>query len=132
MSRRGVKQKAYRYGMRAESIAKLYLRCKGYRVLAGRFRNHMGEIDLIASKGNMLIAVEVKARQTLDACEETVPPWKQHKISRALEGLLAGHASASHSKIAGLAGGRERNIRFDVIWIAPWQWPRHIKDAWRL
>ncbi len=89
---------AYRYGLHAEKIAALYLRCKGYRILAERYRNALGEIDIVARAGNTLVAVEVKARKTLEQCEESVPPWKQQKIARAMEGLLAGQG-----KIAGLA-----------------------------
>jgi putative endonuclease len=121
------RKQAYRYGMIAERYAAVYLTCKGYRVISGRYRNLLGEIDILALKGNTLVAIEVKARQTIEACAETVPPWKQQKISRAVEGLMAGQG-----KIAGLAASRDRNIRFDVIWIAPWRWPKHIKDAWRL
>lgn len=122
-----LRQHAHRYGLNAERIARFYLMCKGYRILADRYRNHLGEIDLVAHKGNMLIAVEVKARKSLKQCEESVPPWKQRKIARAMEGLLAGHG-----KIAGLASRSNRSIRFDVVWIAPWHWPRHIQDAWRM
>lgn len=132
MSNAATRKKAYLYGLSAERIAKWYLRCKGYHVIADRYRNHYGEIDLVARKGNTLVAVEVKARQSLGACEDTVPPWKQQKITRALEGLLAGQPCIGGSKISGLAAQGSRNIRFDVIWVAPWQWPRHIKDAWRV
>ena len=134
------RKRAYRYGLAAEKIAGLYLMCKGYRVLAERYRNVHGEIDIIAIKGNTLVAVEVKARKSLKQCEETITVWKQQKIGRAVEGLLAGHGNMTQGnmtknrarKITGLAGGGERNIRFDVVWIAPWQWPKHIKDAWRM
>jgi putative endonuclease len=120
------KQKAHRYGLLAERLAALYLTCKGYRIIAGRYRNVLGEIDLLALRGDTLAVVEVKARKTLAQCEETITPQKQQRLARAVQGILG------NSKIAGLANGRERNIRFDVIWIAPWQWPRHIKDAWRM
>ncbi len=121
------RRSAYRYGLTAERRAAAYLRCKGYRILALRYRNSQGEIDLLAKKGRTLVAVEVKARQTIEACEESVPPWKQQKIVRAMEGLLAGQGG-----MAGLARAGEHAIRFDVIWVAPWRWPKHIKDAWRL
>ncbi|MFW0777850.1 MAG: YraN family protein [Rickettsiales bacterium] len=121
------KQQAYHFGVRAEQMAKWYLICKGYRVLAMRYRNGGGEIDIVAMKGNTLVPVEVKARKTLKDCEETVMNIKQEKIARAAEGLLAGHG-----KIAGLVREQTRNIRFDVIWIAPGCWPKHIKDAWRM
>lgn len=121
------KKKAYRYGLAAEKYACAFLMCKGYRILAERHRNALGEIDILARRGNTLVAVEVKARRTFEQCEETVPPWKQQKIIRAVEGILAGHG-----KIAGLGRVHEHNIRFDVMWIVPWRWPRHIKDAWRV
>jgi putative endonuclease len=118
---------AYRFGLQAETLAAWYLRLKGYRVLAQRFKNGGGEIDIVAVKRRTLVAVEVKARRTLAECDETVPPWKQQKIARALEGLLAGQ-----TKFAGLARGGDRNMRFDVVFIAPRAWPKHIKDAWRM
>jgi len=127
------KRKAsHRYGLRAEKIAAWYLRCKGYRIISERYRNAHGEIDLLAKRGDTLVAVEVKARQSLQACEESVPPWKQEKIARAMEGFLAGQRSTSSGKITGLRKPNSRNIRFDVIWIAPKHWPRHIQDAWRM
>ena len=124
---------AERRGRRAERLAAWYLRCKGYRILASRYRNHLGEIDLVAERGNTLVAIEVKARQNLADCTETVPQQKQEKIARALEGFLAGHRphGAGVKKSTGLATARADNIRFDVIWIAPRRWPVHIKDAWR-
>lgn len=117
---------AHDFGLRAEKSAAWFLRLKGYRIIAERYRNHYGEIDLLAVRGKMLVAIEVKARKSLAECADTVPPHKQQKIMRAMEGLMA-----SSGKIAGLAGASERNIRFDVIWIVRGVWPHHIKDAWR-
>lgn len=121
------RKKAYHYGLTSEKLAAWYLRGKGYRILAERYRNYQGEIDIVALKGGAIIAVEVKARKTLKACEDSITPFKQQKITRAVQGLLGGQGA-----IAGLARLREPAIRFDVIWVAPWQWPRHIKDAWRM
>ena len=125
------RQDAYHYGIRAEALASLYLRCKGYRILSSRYRNHLGEIDLIAAKSRTIIAVEVKARKNIADCTESVSPHKQAKIARALEGFLAGHRSMG-GKLSGLPHLRPDNIRFDVIWMAPRRWPVHIKDAWRM
>jgi len=121
------RRKAYRYGMSAEKLAAFYLRGKGYRILAERYRNNQGEIDLLAAKGGMLVAVEVKAHRTLALCEDSVTPHKRRKIARAMQGLLSGQG-----RIAGLADPSGHAIRFDVVWIAPWHWPRHIRDAWRI
>lgn len=111
----------------AEHIAGIYLRCKGYRVLAMRYRNYGGEIDILARRGMTLAVVEVKARKTIEACEYSIPVWKQQKIARAVNGLLGGAG-----KIAGLDDLHNLNIRFDAIWVAPWRKPQHIQDAWRL
>lgn len=115
------REKAYHYGIDSEKLAAIYLRCKGYRIIAERYRNSQGEIDILAQKGDMVIAVEVKARKTLEECAETITPRKQQKIARAME--------LATSELAELAG---RDIRFDVIWIAPRKWPHHIEDAWRM
>jgi len=121
------RQRAYRYGLSAERLAVWWLRFKGYRILAERYRNGGGEIDIVAKKGNAIIAVEVKARRTLAECEESIAPWKQQKIARAVEGLLAGQGAK-----LGLANHHDHDIRFDVIWVAPKRLPVHIKDAWRM
>lgn len=121
------KQQAYRFGVSAERLASAYLLCKGYRILDTRYRNAGGEIDIVAMRGRTLVAVEVKARRTFQECEETVMPWKQQKIARAVEGLMAGQG-----KIAGLVQARTHNIRFDVIWVVRGRLPRHVKDAWRM
>ncbi|MDE3060466.1 MAG: YraN family protein [Pseudomonadota bacterium] len=121
------RRKAYRYGISAEKLACAYLRCKGYRILAERYRNAMGEIDILARKGRTLVAIEVKARKTLEQCEESITPWKQQKIARAVEGLLSGQGA-----VRGLANAHQFDVRFDVIWVAPKRWPRHIRNAWRM
>jgi len=125
-SRPNRRKATHDFGLKAEKMAAWYLRMKGYRIIAERYRNHQGEIDLLAVRGKNLVAVEVKARKNFAACHESVPPFKQQKIMRAMEGLMG-----SQSKIAGLARASERNIRFDVIWIVRGVLPHHIKDAWR-
>ncbi|MDX1974616.1 MAG: YraN family protein [Rickettsiales bacterium] len=121
------KLKAYRYGIFAEQLAAYYLRVKGYRILARRYRNPLGEIDIVARRGNTVVLVEVKARKRMGDCNYTITPRKQQMILRSAEGLLAGYG-----KITGLAKRNAHNIRFDVIWLAPWCWPVHIKDAFQL
>lgn len=122
------KRNAYRLGLRAEKIAAWYLRLKGYRILAERYHIRQGEIDLLAKKGDTLIAVEVKARRTLAQCEESIAPWKQRKIALAMQHVISG----GRGKIAGLGDAAHHNMRFDAVWIVPRRWPKHIKDAWRM
>lgn len=122
---RANRKKAYRFGLRAEKIAAWYLRFKGYRVLAERYHIMQGEIDVLAQRGKTLVAVEVKARQSFAACEESIAPWKQQKILKAVEYILSGSG-----KIPGLANAHDYAVRFDAVWIVPGKWPRHVINAW--
>ena len=50
-------------GALGERLAAKYLEGKGYRILERNFRCRMGEIDLIALRGNDLVFTEVKLRK---------------------------------------------------------------------
>ncbi len=121
------KKKAYNFGIAAERIAAVFLWLKGYRVVAMRYKNARGEIDILAVKGKTLAVVEVKARKNFAQCADSISPWKMKKIMGALEWLLAGHG-----KIAGLSTLDNLNIRFDAIWVVRGRLPKHLKDAWRI
>lgn len=111
---------AWRRGQFAELICLWQLRCKGYRILARRYRVPVGEIDLIVRRGGIIAAVEVKARTDLDAGCAAVAPRQQRRIARALVHFLAGRPD-----LAPLA------LRFDVMLVAPRRLPVHLVDAWR-
>ncbi len=115
---RASRQKAEIWGRRAESLAKLALVLKGYRVLEHRCRMASGEIDLIVRRGNVVAAVEVKARTKHD--DEAISDQQWDRIARTLELYLA-----RQPRLAGL----ER--RFDRVDVAPGRWPRHASDVWR-
>jgi putative endonuclease len=57
---------AFRVGLSAESRAAAYLIAKGFRILARRFRSPVGEVDIVARRGRLLVFAEVKARNRLD------------------------------------------------------------------
>ncbi len=57
---------AYAYGLRAETVATLWLRARLYQILARNYRAHGGEIDIIAKRGRTIVFVEVKARGDLN------------------------------------------------------------------
>jgi putative endonuclease len=109
---------AFRLGLSAESRAAALLLAKGYRVLARRFRAGVGEIDIVARRGNDLIFVEVKARERLDDAAESITERQKRRIVAAAEAWLAAHPQDVL-----------QNIRFDVILVAPRRWPRHITAA---
>ena len=56
------RRRAERGGRRAEALAALWLRLKGWTILARRVRTPVGEVDLIARRGRTIAFVEVKAR----------------------------------------------------------------------
>ncbi len=107
-------------GRRAETLAALWLALKGYRILERRARTPACEIDLVASRGRMIVFVEVKARRDLDAAQEAVTP----DLRRRLE-------DAARLWVARRRRFADWRQRFDIIAIAPGQLPRHVRDAWR-
>jgi len=121
------KKRAYRFGIIAEYVAAFYLMTKGYRIIALRYRNPCGEVDILAGRRDMLVAVEVKARKNFAACVDSITWQKQKRIEQAMQWLMQNPA-----KMTGLAPSVTPNIRFDVLWVVPYALPKHIKDAWRL
>ena len=55
-------KRTYQKGKFAEFWVALILQFKGYKILKKRYRNYFGEIDIIAKKSNIIIAVEVWIR----------------------------------------------------------------------
>ena len=80
---------AHLYGLKAESIAALMLRLKGYRILARRFVDSGGEIDLIAKRGGSIAFVEVKARADMEVAAISISATKRRRIARAARVWLA-------------------------------------------
>ena len=115
------RRRAWRRGRRAEGLAACWLRLKGYRILARGFRVGVGEIDLIARRGRVLALVEVKSRARLAEAGESVSRRQRERVGRAAEAFLQRHPQLG-----------KLDLRFDVVLIAPGQWPRHIADAWRV
>ena len=114
------RRRAERRGHWAERLGLWHLRLRGYRILARRFRVPSGEIDLIVRRGQVLAAIEVKARADFATAGEAVTERQRRRIARALE-----HFLLIHPELARLV------LRFDVMLVAPGRWPRHIADAWR-
>jgi putative endonuclease len=106
-------------GRRGEIVAALWLLAKGYRILGFRLRTPHGEIDLVARRGGVVAAVEVKARASLEPALEAVSLAQRRRLRRALAALAG--------RRAGLAGLRQR---LDLMALAPGRWPRHIPGAW--
>lgn len=112
------KKRAYRLGHHAEWLAVLWLMLKGYRLLARRYRTKLGEIDLIVKRGGTVAFVEVKARTSHDAAEDSITVAAERRIRNAADIWLARHPGAE-----GLT------FRFDIVLIAPWRLPKHLANA---
>ena len=109
-----------RAGRRAEAVAALLLRLKGFTVVSRRFSCHLGEIDLIARRGRLVVFVEVKRRDAAGAALEAVGVGQQRRIARAAALFLQ-----RRPRLA------QHELRFDVVAVTPWRWPLHLPDAWR-
>lgn len=102
----------YSLGLLSEYIAAAFLTFKGYKILKLRYRNVMGEIDLVARKGNTFVFVEIK---TIKQSSEfpAVGPRQIARIKRCAELYL------SQKNIY-----EQAPARFDLITIS---WPFRIK-----
>jgi putative endonuclease len=116
------RQAAERHGRASESLAALWLRLKGYRILERRLKTRLGEIDLVAAAPfGPVCFIEVKARgRGHAAAAESVTATQQTRIARAACLYLAGRPHLSR-----------RGARFDIIAIAPRALPVHHRDAWQ-
>jgi putative endonuclease len=136
------RQRAYLSGRRAERIACWLLRLKGYRILAVNWRCAAGEVDILARRGKVLAAVEVKRRSgglvageaAGDAALFAISPSQQARVARAAETFATRRSDCRDLDLrldaitvteptSGLWGGLARALR--------WGWPRHFPAAWQ-
>jgi len=115
------RRSAHLFGLRAETVAAILLRLKGYSILGRRYAVIGGEIDLIAKRGRSIAFVEVKARGDLDSAAQTIGRQKQRRIARAVRVWLTRNPWA-----AGFS------LRGDAILVARGRLPRHVASAYTL
>jgi putative endonuclease len=86
----GERQKLGHWG---ESVAAHHLEANGYRIVARNWRCQIGEIDLIAQAGEVLVFVEVKTRRGRDlgTPEEGLTPHKSRKLLKLGQMYLSAH-----------------------------------------
>ena len=112
------RQKAERGGRRAERLAAWWLRLKGWRILDRRVRTPVGEVDLIVRRGKVTVFVEVKQRSFSRQEGDALAAVNRRRILRAAQYWLIRHPDLANE-----------GLRFDVIFLAPFAWPRHLKNA---
>ena len=116
-----MKPSRYQTGLFAESLCRLILRLKFYRILATRYKTPMGEIDIIAARGRKLVAVEVKSRPSLAQALESISPRQCRRIASALEIFVMRTPRYQRA-----------DLRFDVMAVMPGKLPVHLKNAWQV
>jgi len=112
--------RAYRKGHRGEWLAALALMLKGYRIVARRHRTKLGEIDLIARRGDLVAIVEVKARPTLIQAMDAVGFEAQRRIEGAADLWLSKQPDFARL-----------SVRFDIVAVLPRRWPVHVENAFQ-
>jgi putative endonuclease len=105
-------------GMLAETVAALFLRAKGWRILERRYKTHVGEIDIIARRYGVVAFMEVKFRRKHEAAAEAIDRINQSRVRRAAELYLMKHTEYTTFE-----------TRFDAIIMAPNSLPEHIQNA---
>lgn len=113
-SSRGVA--AHRAGHIYETLACLLLMIKGYHILQTRLRTPAGEIDILATRGNTLVIVEVKKRKTDEAAGTAISFAQAQRLRAAAQHILAQY-------------GADKAVRFDAILFGRGHIPQHIKNA---
>ena len=114
------KQMIGRWG---EEAAAAYLAEKGYTILARNVHSAHGEIDIVASKDNLLVFVEVKTRSShiFAYPEDAVTRRKQAYLLSAAEAWLQAHPESSDSwqfdviAVEGTPGGKAQIEHFENV-----------------
>jgi putative endonuclease len=116
------KIKNYKFGRLAEFIATIYLRLKFYKIIAKNYKTKLGEIDIIAHKGNTLVAVEVKARKNLHKnlnIAEILTNCQTIRVKNAICYFL--HCNQRY---------KDCLIRFDLILVDRFFIIKHFQNYW--
>ncbi len=109
---------SYSIGKNAENQACDYLQKKGYKIVKQNYKTKIGEIDVLASKKDILIAIEVKYRK-----DEYNLPYviSAKQMARIQDALLLFQQNNQEYK--------DYNLRFDAIFISKNN-INHIENAW--
>lgn len=108
-------------GTTSEDRAASYLVRHGYRIVERNYRCKVGELDIVARDGDVLVFVEVRSRRSAEfgSALDAVGWHKRKKVSRVALAYLASRKP------------RFAQARFDVVAITGDELV-HIRDAWRL
>lgn len=110
--------KSYYLGLFAEYLTILLYKLKFYTILSHRKKTYLGEVDIIAYRGNTLVFIEVKARKN-GISGLNLSLHQQKRVTKAAELFISKNPRYSNY-----------DIRFDLVIISPYKLPIIIKNAW--
>ena len=104
-------------GQRGEAAARDFLEREGYTILDTNYRCPWGEVDIIASEGDMLVFVEVRARRgsAMGSPEESVTPAKGRRLIMTAQHYLQSHPSPLDWRIDLVAVRMDRTGRVQRV-----------------
>jgi putative endonuclease len=109
-------------GEHGERVAERFLEQRGLEVVARNYRTRLGEIDLVARDGDVLVFVEVRWRADarFGGAAASIGPAKQRRIAAAAQSYLArlGRAPRCRFDVVTLEDGEPVWLRgaFDAAW----------------
>lgn len=109
----------YKKGLWAELRAAAYLRLRGYKLRARRYKTPLGEIDLVVERGQTLVFVEVKLRTTLEGAADAIHIRNQKRVRAAAELYLQQYPQYNN-----------HDMRFDALILTPGRDIAHLEAAW--
>lgn len=109
----------YNKGVLSEYLTSIFLILKGYKIINRRYRNKLGEIDLICLKGDNLVAVEVKSRSDKEDLE-VLSNRQMQRICNSMKLYISSNKNFQNC-----------NIRFDLVIYNSIFSIKHIKNAWQ-
>jgi len=106
-------------GKFSEYLVAAFLITRFYNVLCIRYKSYTGEVDIIATRGNVLIFVEVKSRKKLDLSYNIIRNRQIARIKRTAEFYLQKNNKFNNY-----------SVRFDLMIVSNFFHIEHIKNAW--
>ncbi len=109
-------------GALAENSACAFLESNGFSIVARNFQRRVGELDVVARAGDLLIVAEVRTRssEAYGGAAASVGSSKQRRIAATAALFLQRHRELRHCR-----------VRFDVIIVRDGcvEWLKHAFDA---
>src|SRR5262245_18926852 len=109
-------------GSLAENSACAFLEAQGFTILARNFLRRVGELDVVARDGDLLVVAEVRTRASdrYGGAAASIGRGKQRRVAATAGLFLQRHRELRHCR-----------VRFDVIVVRDGavEWLKHAFDA---